>query len=57
MSLANFGVDAAFVTKLPRHEIGQAAINVLRQFGVDTSNIVLGGSIFSAGLIYGMLQR
>ena len=43
VSLANFGVDAAFVTKLPKHEIGQAAINNLRQFGVDTSTVVRGG--------------
>jgi 2-dehydro-3-deoxygluconokinase len=43
VSLANYGVDASFVTKLPRHEIGQAAVNSLRRFGVDTSNIVRGG--------------
>jgi 2-dehydro-3-deoxygluconokinase len=43
ISLANFGLDAAFVTKLPKHEIGQAAVNVMRQFGVDTSKIVRGG--------------
>jgi len=43
VSLANFGVDAVFVTKLPRHEIGQAAVNSLRQFGVDTSKIARGG--------------
>ncbi|GHV81939.1 hypothetical protein AGMMS49991_04970 [Spirochaetia bacterium] len=43
VSLANFGADAAFVTKLPKHEIGQAAVNSLRQFGVDTSKIVRGG--------------
>jgi 2-dehydro-3-deoxygluconokinase len=43
ISLANFGIDAAFVTKLPKHEIGQAAVNTLRQFGVDTSKIVRGG--------------
>lgn len=43
VSLANFGLDAAFVTKLPTHEIGQAALNCLRQFGVDTSKIVRGG--------------
>nr|AGS53351.1 2-dehydro-3-deoxygluconate kinase [uncultured bacterium contig00014] len=43
ISLANFGVDTAFVTKLPKHEIGQAAVNTLRQFGVDTSLIVRGG--------------
>jgi 2-dehydro-3-deoxygluconokinase len=44
ISLANFGIDAAFVTKLPAHDIGQAAVNTLRQFGVDTSKIVRGGS-------------
>ena len=44
VSLANFGLDAAFVTKLPKHEIGQAAVNRLREFGVDTSGIVRGGS-------------
>jgi 2-dehydro-3-deoxygluconokinase len=43
ISLANFGVDTAFVTKLPKHEIGQAAVNALRQFGVDTSKIARGG--------------
>lgn len=43
VSLANFGLDAAFVTKLPAHEIGQAAVNSLRKFGVDTSDIVRGG--------------
>jgi len=44
VSLAGFGVDAAFVTKLPKHEIGQGAVNKLREFGVDTSLIVRGGS-------------
>ena len=43
VSLANYGMNAAFVTKLPAHEIGQAAINSLRKFGVDTSKIVRGG--------------
>ena len=43
VSLANFGVDCAFVSKLPAHEIGQAAVNSLRKFGVDTSEIVRGG--------------
>ena len=43
VSLANFGLNAAFVTKLPTHEIGQAAINSLRRFGVDTQHIVRGG--------------
>ncbi len=43
VSLANYGVDCAFVTKLPKHAIGQAAVNSLRYFGVDTSKIVRGG--------------
>ena len=43
VSLANYGVDVAFVSKLPAHEIGQAAVNSLRKFGVDTSKIVRGG--------------
>ena len=43
VSLANFGLDSAYVTKLPSHAIGQAAINSLRYFGVDTSKIVRGG--------------
>jgi len=43
VSLANYGLDAAFVTKVPAHEIGQAAVNELRRFGVDTSMIVRGG--------------
>ncbi len=43
VSLANFGLDSTFVTKLPKHAIGQAAVNSLRHFGVDTSEIVRGG--------------
>ena len=43
VSLANYGMDAAFVTKLPTHSIGQAAVNSLRRFGVDISLIVRGG--------------
>jgi len=43
VSLAGFGAEAAFVTKLPKHEIGQGAVNNLREFGVDTSLIVRGG--------------
>ncbi len=43
VSLAGFGLSAAFVSKLPKHEIGQAAVNSLRQYGVDTGGIVRGG--------------
>jgi 2-dehydro-3-deoxygluconokinase len=43
ISLANYGLDSVYVTKLPEHAIGQAAVNTLRQFGVDTSCITRGG--------------
>ena len=43
VSLANYGQDVSYVTKLPTHAIGQAAVNSLRAFGVDTSDIVRGG--------------
>ena len=43
VSLANFGLDSSFVTKLPAHEIGQAGVNALRRYGVDTSHITRGG--------------
>jgi 2-dehydro-3-deoxygluconokinase len=43
VSLAHFGLEAAFVTKVPAHEIGQSAVNELRRFGVDTRGILRGG--------------
>jgi len=43
VSLAHYGLDAAFVSKVPAHEIGQCAINALRHFGVDTEDVVRGG--------------
>ncbi len=42
-SLAQFGLDAYFISKLPKHEIGQAAVNSLRKFGVKTDYIVRAG--------------
>ena len=44
VSLANYGMDAAFATKVPKHEIGQCAVNSLRRYGVDTSYMVRGGN-------------
>ncbi|HCA28275.1 MAG TPA: 2-dehydro-3-deoxygluconokinase [Ruminococcaceae bacterium] len=44
VSLANYGLNASFVTKLPVHDIGQASVNSLRRYGVDTSKIVRGGN-------------
>ncbi len=43
VSLANFGVDTSYITKVPKHEIGQAAVNSVRKFGVNTDMIVRGG--------------
>lgn len=43
VSLAQLGAESTFVTRLPSHAIGQAAVNSLRYFGVDTSHIVRGG--------------
>ena len=43
VSLAGYGMNAAFVSKVPSHEIGQCAVNELRRFGVDTSMMVRGG--------------
>ena len=43
VSLANYGIDSVYVTKLPKHAIGQGAVDSLRYFGVDTSKIVRGG--------------
>ena len=43
VSLAAYGHDAYFVTKLPTHEIGQSAVNALRRYGVKTDFIARGG--------------
>ena len=40
VSLANYGMETAFVSVLPKNDIGEACIRELRGFGVDTSNIV-----------------
>ncbi|MCI9117344.1 MAG: sugar kinase [Muribaculaceae bacterium] len=43
VSCANYGHDAYFVSKLPEHEIGQAAVNALRRYGVDIRHVARGG--------------
>lgn len=43
VSLANYGLDARFVTKVPENEIGQSAVNAVRRFGVDARFIARGG--------------
>ena len=50
ISLANYGHDSYYVTKLPAHEIGQIAVNELRKFGIRTDYITRGGN--RIGLYY-----
>ncbi|MBQ9494824.1 MAG: sugar kinase [Treponema sp.] len=44
VSLAHFNIESTFVTKLPAHQIGDAALNELRKFGVATQYIARGGA-------------
>ena len=50
ISVANYGHEAYFVSKLPKHEIGQIAVNALRRYGVNTEFIARGGD--RVGLYY-----
>ena len=43
VSLANYGLAASFVTKLPANPLGESARNEVRRFGVSTDDIVWGG--------------
>ena len=43
ITLANLGVPAEFVTRLPKNDLGDACINYVRQFGVGTDGIIRGG--------------
>jgi len=43
VSLCNYGYDAAFVSALPDNGIGDAAIQELRKFGVQTDKIIRQG--------------
>lgn len=43
VSLAQFGEDVAYVTKLPKNALGDKCVKELRSWGVDTSYIVRGG--------------
>ena len=43
VSLANYGLEAYFVSKLPKHEIGQCAIEALRKQNVKTDFVARGG--------------
>jgi len=43
VSLSNYGLESYFITKLPKHEIGQSAVNHLRRYGVNSSYISRAG--------------
>ena len=43
VSLVNYGLSADFVTRLPKNDMGQRAINELRGIGVGTGHIARGG--------------
>jgi 2-dehydro-3-deoxygluconokinase len=43
VSLANYGVDVEFVTRLPKNDIAAACVGELRKYGVGVNNIVYGG--------------
>ncbi len=44
VALSNYGLDGVFVTKVPNNALGQAAINHIRRYGVDTQFIARGGN-------------
>ncbi len=43
VSLANYGKQSAFVTKLPDNDLTKSALRKLRSYGVDVSKVTLGG--------------
>jgi 2-dehydro-3-deoxygluconokinase len=43
VSLANYGIASAFVSRLPENDIARACVMDLRKYGVDTSHILYGG--------------
>ena len=44
VSLASYGLDVSYITKLPNNELGQSALNTVRKYGVNTNFIVRGGN-------------
>ena len=49
-SLSSFDVPTRYLTRVPKNEIGQAAVNNLRRYGIDTSFIARGGD--RIGVLY-----
>ncbi len=44
VSLANYGLSTEFVTRLPANDMGEAALQYIRQFNVGTRHILRGGN-------------
>lgn len=58
VSLAQFGMPAIFVTRLPENDLGDACLNFVRQFGVETRYIVRGGNRIGIYFLeHGAVQR
>ena len=58
VSLANFGVAAEFVSRLPKNDIGEACLQFLRQYGVGTGHILRGGERLGIYFLeHGAVQR
>jgi 2-dehydro-3-deoxygluconokinase len=43
VSLANYGINAEFVTRIPENEIGTCALKEMRKMNVESKNIIFGG--------------
>lgn len=43
VSLANYGIDVSYVTKVPKHDVGSIVVNEMSRFGVSTKDIIRGG--------------
>lgn len=43
VSLANYGINAEFVTRIPENEIGVCALKEMRKMNVESKNIIFGG--------------
>ncbi len=46
VSLAQFGLKPAFVTRVPDNELGRAALGAVARFGVETKKSIFGGERF-----------
>jgi 2-dehydro-3-deoxygluconokinase len=42
-SLAHFGLTSRYVTRLPKHAIGESALRALRAEGIETTHVLRGG--------------